>query len=66
LTLEREVNGVTLPQAIATVTRNPARACGFMDRGEIAIGQRADLVRVRPTNRAPVVRDVWRLGEKVA
>jgi alpha-D-ribose 1-methylphosphonate 5-triphosphate diphosphatase len=66
LTLEREVEAITLPQAIATVTKNPARACGFTDRGEIAIGQRADLVRVRPTNRAPVVRDVWRLGEKVA
>jgi len=66
LTLAREVEGVTLPQAIATVTKNPARACGFDDRGEIAIGQRADLVRVRPTDRAPIVRDVWRLGEKVA
>ena len=35
-----------LPRAFATVTSNPARATGLMDRGEIAAGQRADLVRV--------------------
>jgi alpha-D-ribose 1-methylphosphonate 5-triphosphate diphosphatase len=58
--------GITLPQAVATVTRNPARAVGLDDRGEIAPGKRADLVRCRPTQRAPIIRDVWRAGEKVA
>ncbi len=57
---------ITLPQAIATVTRNPARAVGLNDRGEIAPGLRADLVRCKPTHGAPIVRDVWRSGEKVA
>jgi alpha-D-ribose 1-methylphosphonate 5-triphosphate diphosphatase len=57
---------ITLPQAVATVTLNPARAVGLDDRGEIAVGLRADLVRCRQTNGAPVIRDVWREGEKVA
>lgn len=61
---------MSLPQAVATVTRNPARAAGFTDRGEIARGQRADLVRVRkvemPDGRHHgVVRSVWREGQRV-
>jgi alpha-D-ribose 1-methylphosphonate 5-triphosphate diphosphatase len=59
-------NGIALPQAIATVTRNPAAAVGLDDRGEIVPGKRADLVRCKPTLGAPIVRDVWREGEKVA
>ena len=35
-----------LPTAVAMATRNAARSAGLMDRGEIAIGQRADLVVV--------------------
>jgi alpha-D-ribose 1-methylphosphonate 5-triphosphate diphosphatase len=66
LLLESGEAGITLPQAIATVTRNPARAVGLEDRGEIAPGLRADLVRCKPTQGAPIVRDVWRAGEKVA
>lgn len=41
----------TLPKAVRSVTRNPARAIGLQDRGEVAVGQRADLLRVR-MNRA--------------
>ena len=37
----------TLPKAVRTVTRNPARAIGMSDRGEVAAGQRADILRVR-------------------
>ena len=58
--------GWTLPKAVATVTRNPARAAGLADRGEIAAGQRADLIRVRVVNGQPVVRSVWRGGERVS
>lgn len=57
---------MSLPEAIATVTRNPARALGLDDRGEIAVGLRADLVRFRETAGAPIIRDVWRGGVKVA
>jgi alpha-D-ribose 1-methylphosphonate 5-triphosphate diphosphatase len=58
--------GLPLPAAIATVTLNPARATGFEDRGEIRRGLRADLIRVRAMESMPLVRDVWRQGEKIA
>jgi alpha-D-ribose 1-methylphosphonate 5-triphosphate diphosphatase len=35
-----------LPAAVAMATSNAARSAGLLDRGEIAIGQRADLVAV--------------------
>lgn len=59
-----------LPAAIATVTRNPAASVGLSDRGEIAIGKRADLVQVRLMRDSdgrnhPVVRAVWRAGVRV-
>ena len=55
----------SVPQAIATVTLNPARAAGLQDRGEIAPGLRADLVQVRLIGVQPVVRAVWREGRRV-
>ncbi|MGO9172762.1 MAG: alpha-D-ribose 1-methylphosphonate 5-triphosphate diphosphatase [Rhodomicrobium sp.] len=55
-----------LHAAIATVTLTPARAAGFDDRGEIKQGLRADLIRVKPMDGAPLVRDVWCKGERVA
>ena len=57
--------GWTLPAAVATVSRNPARAVGLHDRGEIAIGQNADLIQVKLTGVQPVVRSVWREGQRV-
>lgn len=61
---------MTLPQAVATVTANPARAVGMADRGRLAEGLRADLVQVRLVdvadgNRHAVVRAVWREGQRV-
>jgi alpha-D-ribose 1-methylphosphonate 5-triphosphate diphosphatase len=58
--------GIELPDAVAVVTRNPAQAIGLTDRGEIAPGKRADLVRVRLHDGLPVVREVWRDGIRVA
>ena len=55
----------SLPQAVATVSRNPARALGLEDRGEIAPGLRADLVQIRLVDGQPVVRAVWREGQRV-
>jgi len=61
-----EITGtVTLPQAIAMVTATPARAAHLEDRGEIAMGKRADLVRVRLHGGMPVVKGVWRQGRRV-
>jgi alpha-D-ribose 1-methylphosphonate 5-triphosphate diphosphatase len=45
------LDGWSLPKAVRTVTLNPARAIGLQDRGQVAVGQRADLLRVR-MNRA--------------
>jgi alpha-D-ribose 1-methylphosphonate 5-triphosphate diphosphatase len=66
LLLEEQIEAMTLPQAIATVTLNPARAVGLDDRGEIAAGKRADLIRVQRAGPVPVIRDVWRGGRKIA
>jgi alpha-D-ribose 1-methylphosphonate 5-triphosphate diphosphatase len=56
-----ERHGMTLPGAIATVTRNPADMIGLDDRGRIAAGTRADLIRVkRLDDGVPVVRRTWR------
>lgn len=63
--LSEMVDAITLPDAIRMVTRNPARAGGLEDRGEIAVGQRADLVRVCVDHHVPVVRTVWREGRRV-
>jgi alpha-D-ribose 1-methylphosphonate 5-triphosphate diphosphatase len=57
--------GFSIPQAVATVSRNPAQALGLLDRGEIAPGLRADLVQVRLVGDQPVVRAVWREGRRV-
>jgi alpha-D-ribose 1-methylphosphonate 5-triphosphate diphosphatase len=62
--LTREA-GFSIPQAIATVSLNPARAAGLDDRGVIAPGLRADLVRVSLVEDQPLVRAVWREGRRV-
>ncbi len=61
---------LTLPNAVATVTRTPAHAAGLRDRGAIEPGLRADLVQVRMVElpcgtRHAVVRGVWREGRRV-
>lgn len=61
---------MTLPQAVAIVTANPASSVGMTDRGRLAQGLRADLVQVRLVdvadgNRHAVVRAVWREGQRV-
>jgi alpha-D-ribose 1-methylphosphonate 5-triphosphate diphosphatase len=55
-----------LPGAIRTVTKNPAEATGMTDRGEIALGKRGDVVRIRLVDDHPVVREVFRLGRRVS
>ena len=60
------LQGVALPEAVAMVSATPARALGLADRGEIAAGRRADLVRARAVEGMPVVRQVWRGGSRIA
>jgi alpha-D-ribose 1-methylphosphonate 5-triphosphate diphosphatase len=59
-------HGMSLPRAIATVSATPARRVGLEDRGVLAVGRRADLVRVRVAGDVVVVRGVWVGGERVA
>ena len=58
--------GMSLPDAIALVSRTPAERVGLDDRGEIAIGKRADLVRFRLNDDMPEIIEVWRKGDRVA
>ncbi|WP_048648266.1 alpha-D-ribose 1-methylphosphonate 5-triphosphate diphosphatase [Nitratireductor soli] len=64
--LGETVEHISLPEAVAMVSKNPAEAVGLDDRGIIAIGRRADLVRVRVDEHVPIVRSVWREGARVA
>ena len=70
--LLRDQAGWSLPKAIASVSFNPAKLVGLHDRGEIAVGKRADFVRVRETTTAPHLPPVpvplatWRQGTRIA
>lgn len=64
-TLTRDFE-VALPEASRCVTQAPAAAMDLHSRGSIQEGQRADLVRVRPTPRGPVIVAVWCEGRQVA
>lgn len=57
--------GISLPAALATVTRQPAKAAGLSDRGSIRQNMRADLVQVSEIAGLPAVRHVWVAGERV-
>ena len=54
-----------LPRGIATVTKAPAQAAGLEDRGVIAPGQRADLIRVARFGTAGMLRGTWVGGRRV-
>ena len=66
LQLSKQVSAIDLAAAVRTVTKTPAEAVGLKDRGEIAIGKRADVIRVHVACDIPVVRSVWREGKRVA
>ncbi|WP_207263655.1 alpha-D-ribose 1-methylphosphonate 5-triphosphate diphosphatase [Desulfovibrio sp. Huiquan2017] len=54
--------GFSLPDAVARISANPADAVGLADRGRIACGLRADLVRVREIEGVPAVLRTWSVG----
>jgi alpha-D-ribose 1-methylphosphonate 5-triphosphate diphosphatase len=64
--LPQHVPAIDLAAAVRTVTKAPAEAVGLHDRGEIAVGKRADVIRVHIARDIPVVRAVWREGQRVA
>lgn len=45
-----ELAGISLADAVRLVSSNPAKAAGLSDRGEVAVGKRADLVAVAQVN----------------
>jgi alpha-D-ribose 1-methylphosphonate 5-triphosphate diphosphatase len=66
LRLPNAVAAIGLAAAIRMVSKAPAEAVGLSDRGELAVGKRADLIRVRVARGVPAVRSVWCGGRRVA
>ncbi|WP_068299439.1 alpha-D-ribose 1-methylphosphonate 5-triphosphate diphosphatase [Pararhodobacter sp. CCB-MM2] len=54
-----------MARGIATVTAAPARATGLADRGMLAEGLRADVIRVRRFGNAGSLRGTWVAGKRV-
>jgi alpha-D-ribose 1-methylphosphonate 5-triphosphate diphosphatase len=57
--------GISLPEAIAMISDHPAQMSGLRDRGRLETGLRADVARVHLHGTLPIVRQVWRAGERV-
>jgi alpha-D-ribose 1-methylphosphonate 5-triphosphate diphosphatase len=55
-----------LARGVATVSLAPAAATGLLDRGEIRLGARADVIRVSRIGQAASVRGTWVQGHRVA
>lgn len=66
LMLPKQAPNYDLPAAIRTVSKTPAEAVGLNDRGEIAVGKRADVIRVHVTPDGAAARAVWSAGRRVA
>jgi alpha-D-ribose 1-methylphosphonate 5-triphosphate diphosphatase len=66
IAMPKLISDIDLPKAVRTVTKTPAEAVGFTDRGEVVVGKRADLIRVHVAHDVPAVRAVWREGRRVA
>ncbi len=64
-TLAERVEAITLPKAIYYVTEGPAKAAGLDDRGVIQIGKRADLIQVSVKSGQPLLKKMWREGQRV-
>lgn len=60
-----ELAGIGLPEAVRLVSTNPAHAAGLDDRGEIAVGRRADLVSVAHINGLAQTSRVFCAGKPV-
>jgi len=55
-----------MARGLATVTRTPAHHVGLTDRGEIALGARADLIQFEVMKDASILRSVYAMGNRVA
>jgi alpha-D-ribose 1-methylphosphonate 5-triphosphate diphosphatase len=59
-----QISDLDLPRAVKLVTANPAKAAKLHDRGEIAVGKRADLIAVGEPGGLPQVTQVWSGGQQ--
>jgi alpha-D-ribose 1-methylphosphonate 5-triphosphate diphosphatase len=66
LTAAVMLDGSDLARGLARVTAHPADAAGLTDRGRLAPGLRADVIRFRTAGAAAVVRATWVQGARVA
>ena len=55
-----------LPRGLATVTAASADAAGLADRGRLAVGLRADVIRLVRHHGHPLLRGIWVAGARVA
>ena len=55
-----------LARGIRTVTATPSQAVGLTDRGTLAIGQRADIIRFAIQDQTPVLQETWSAGKRAA
>jgi alpha-D-ribose 1-methylphosphonate 5-triphosphate diphosphatase len=58
-----QLSSWALPQAVCLATTNAAEAAGLTDRGEIAVGKRADLISVTTMFEMPRVSHAWVAGQ---
>ncbi|CAM3330857.1 alpha-D-ribose 1-methylphosphonate 5-triphosphate diphosphatase [Paracoccus nototheniae] len=54
-----------MARAVTTVTAAPAAAVDLADRGRLAVGARADVIRVTRLGAAGAVRGVWVRGQRI-
>lgn len=57
---------LTLPEAVRMISAAPARMLGLSDRGAIRVDLRGDLVRIRLVDGHPIIRSVWKSGQRIA
>ncbi|MCV2401826.1 alpha-D-ribose 1-methylphosphonate 5-triphosphate diphosphatase [Marinomonas sp. C2222] len=59
-----ESNDYDIPKAMRLVSLNPAKAVGLNDRGEIAIGKKADLIWSTLEEDHVHIEQVWKSGQR--
>jgi alpha-D-ribose 1-methylphosphonate 5-triphosphate diphosphatase len=55
-----------LARGMRTVTDTPAQVVGLLDRGTLAIGQRADIIRFDLQDQTPILHETWSAGRRVS
>ena len=55
-----------LARGMRTVTDTPAQVAGLLDRGTLAIGQRADIIRFDLQDQTPILHETWSAGRRVS